>query len=228
MASSKLISESVVLAAAERGEKELHVLPGVIVTPLALDAARATGIAVIRSAHATPSPPRPAASSSGTPSATPATTSQSGTLAIGSDHGGFELKKELSKYLGGLGWNVVDVGTNSNARCDYPDFAFAVARAVAMGKASVGIMIDGAGPGSAIVANKVPGIRAACGSSEFVAWNARAHNDCNVLTLGSRATGIEICKRIVLTFLDTDFEGGRHLERVDKIRDVEGHFSIDR
>ena len=85
-------------------------------------------------------------------------------------------------------------------------------------------MIDGAGLGSAMVCNKVPGIRAACCYNEFTAWNARAHNDAQVLTLGSRTLGIEVCKRIVDTFLGTDYEGGRHTRRVDKITDVEARF----
>src|SRR5690606_14888864 len=117
-------------------------------------------------------------------------------IVIGSDHGGLALKRELEPMLRSLGWSVTDVGTNSEASCDYPDFAYAVARAVASGVGSFGLMIDGAGPGSAIVCNKVPGIRAVAAASEFVAWNARAHNDSNVLTLGSRVTGIEVCKRI--------------------------------
>ena len=86
-------------------------------------------------------------------------------------------------------------------------------------------MIDGAGPGSAIVCNKVPGIRAAAAGSEFVAWNARAHNDCNVLVLGSRVTGVGAALRIVKTFVETAFEGGRHEARVGKILDVEHRFS---
>lgn len=96
---------------------------------------------------------------------------------------------------------------------------------VADGRAEVGIMIDGAGIGSSMVCNKVPGIRAACAYNEFTAWNARAHNNANVLTLGSRTLGIEVVKRIVTTFLETAFEGGRHAKRVDKMTDIETRFS---
>ena len=100
-----------------------------------------------------------------------------------------------------------------------------MARAVALGKADFGVMIDGAGLGSAMVCNKVPGIRAACAYNTFTAWNARAHNDAQVLTLGSRTLGIEVCKSILQRFLTTAFEGGRHQRRVDKITDVEARFS---
>ncbi|NNE35417.1 MAG: ribose 5-phosphate isomerase B [Rhodothermales bacterium] len=213
MGSRKVITEADVLAAERRGEKRLAVSDSALITPLARDAAAHRGIVFERQSEV-PTPGRLVE----TPKA----------VAIGSDHGGFDYKKALSKHVSELGWEVIDVGTHSNARCDYPDFAFAVARTVTQGKASFGIMIDGAGPGSAIVANKVPSIRAACAYAEFAAWNARAHNDCNVLTLGSRATGIEVCKRIISTFLETQFEGGRHQGRIDKIRDVESHFSAER
>jgi len=96
---------------------------------------------------------------------------------------------------------------------------------VAEGRAGRGIMIDGVGVGSAIVCNKVPGIRAACAYNEFAAWNARAHNDCNVLTLGSRSMGVEVVRRIVKVFLESEFEGGRHARRVDKMTDIEERFS---
>ena len=141
-------------------------------------------------------------------------------VALGSDHGGFAYKQELAAFVRERGWEVLDVGTHSEASCDYPDFAYAVARAVAVGRAGFGVMIDGAGIGSAMVCNKVSGIRAACAYNEFTAWNARAHNDAHVLTLGSRTLGIEVCKRIAAVFLDTAFEGGRHQARVAKIDEV--------
>lgn len=215
MGNRKVITETDVLAAANRGETSLIIAADTIVTPLARDAAAARGVRIERASPQQPMAGRPAQSSSPK------------VVAIGSDHGGFDYKKQLSKHIESLGWAILDVGTNSNARCDYPDFAFAVARAVTLGKAEFGVMIDGAGPGSAIVANKVPGVRAACAYLEFAAYNARAHNDCNVLTLGSGATGITVCKRITSVFLETPFEGGRHLTRVNKIRDVESHFMID-
>ena len=128
----------------------------------------------------------------------------------------------MATFARELGWKVVDVGTSSEKSCDYPDFALKVATTVASGKAQVGLMIDGAGIGSAMVCNKVPGIRAACAYNEFTAWNARAHNDANVLTLGSRTLGIEVCKAIVRVFLTEAFHGGRHLARVRKIDAVDG------
>lgn len=144
------------------------------------------------------------------------------TLALGSDHGGFAYKAELKQHLDTLGWQVIDVGTHTAESCDYPDFAYAVARMVQRGDVPVGIMIDGAGLGSAMVANKVAGVRAACAYNEFTAWNARAHNNANVLTLGSRTMGIEVVKRMAQVFLATDFEGGRHQRRVGRIDDLDG------
>ena len=145
-------------------------------------------------------------------------------VVFGSDHGGFELKETLKKHAEKLGYGLIDVGTHNEDPCDYPEFAYAVASAVAGGKAWRGIMIDGAGIGSCVVANKVPGIRAACCHNEFVARNAREHNDTNVLTLGSRVTGVEVCKEIMKIWLETWFAGGRHKQRVDKIINVERRF----
>lgn len=142
-------------------------------------------------------------------------------VVIGSDHGGFELKELLKKYISDLGHQVIDYGTYSENPVDYPDIAYLVADVVSKDSSSVGIMIDGVGCGSAMVANKVPGIRAAACYDCFSAWNSKAHNDANVLTLGSRVTGQEVVKRIVSTWLETNFEGGRHSRRVGKIMDIE-------
>lgn len=207
-----VITEARVLAAERAGQKLIECPDDAVITPLARDIATAKGIAFGVS---------PKAQSVG-PVAPPPQT-----IVVGSDHGGLALKRELEPFLRSLGWRVTDVGTNSEASCDYPDFAYAVARAVSSGVGPIGLMIDGAGPGSAIVCNKVPGVRAVAAASEFVAWNARAHNDCNVLTLGSRVTGSEVCKRIVKVFLETPFEGGRHSARVAKISDIERHFAHD-
>ncbi|MER3525063.1 MAG: ribose 5-phosphate isomerase B [Ignavibacteria bacterium] len=145
-------------------------------------------------------------------------------VVFGSDHGGFKLKEELKPFTQKLGYAVLDVGTYDENPCDYPDFAYAVAKAVSSGEAWRGIMIDGAGIGSCVVANKVPGVKAACCHNEFVARNAREHNDTNVLTLGSRVTGSEVCKEIVKVWLETWFAGGRHKHRVDKIDQIETRF----
>jgi len=212
MARKILITESKVLDALRRGEHTLHTPPETIITALALDTARDRGLTFVTSAETVPASP--------TEARTP-----THVIALGSDHGGFGYKQTISTLIDRLGWRILDLGTDSEAACDYPDFAFAVARAVSGGQADFGIMIDGAGIGSAMVCNKVSGIRAACAYNEFTAWNARAHNDANVLTLGSRTMGIEVCKRMVQTFLETSFEGGRHQKRVAKIADVEARFS---
>ena len=146
-------------------------------------------------------------------------------IALGSDHGGYRLKEILKQYLGEAGFSVADVGTTSEEPCDYPDFAYGVASMVATGHAYRGIMIDGVGVASAIVANKVPGIRAVPCYDEFVARSSREHNDANLLTLGGRVTGSEVAKAIVKVWLDTPFSGGRHQGRVQKISDVEQRFT---
>jgi ribose 5-phosphate isomerase B len=142
-------------------------------------------------------------------------------VAIGADHGGYELKEALKPELRTLGFEVNDLGTNSRDAVDYPDFAHAVAQAVSSGKAWRGIMIDGAGIGSCIVANKVPGVRAGMAYDYSTALNSREHNDTNVLTLGAGLIGTTLAKQIVKTWLTTEFAGGRHSPRVDKIKSVE-------
>lgn len=142
-------------------------------------------------------------------------------VAIGADHGGYEMKEALKSEITALGFAVNDVGTNSKEAVDYPDFAHAVAQAVSTGKAWRGIMIDGAGIGSCIVANKVPGVRAGMAYDYSSAVNSREHNDTNVLTLGAGLIGVNLAKQIVKTWLNTEFAGGRHTARVDKIKSVE-------
>ena len=150
-----------------------------------------------------------------------ATPSGKKVVAIGADHGGFELKEALKSELKTLGFEIADMGTNSKDAVDYPDFAHAVAQAVGIGKAWRGIMIDGAGIGSCIVANKVPGVRAGMAYDYSSAVNSREHNDTNVLTLGAGLIGVNLAKQIVRTWLTTEFGGGRHQPRVDKIKSVE-------
>lgn len=145
-------------------------------------------------------------------------------VAIGADHGGFELKEALKSDITALGFEVNDVGTNSKNAVDYPDFAHAVAQAVGSGKAWRGIMIDGAGIGSCIVANKVPGVRAGMAYDYSSAVNSREHNDANVLTLGAGLIGVNLAKEIVKTWLTTEFAGGRHTPRIDKIKSVEKQY----
>jgi ribose 5-phosphate isomerase B len=142
-------------------------------------------------------------------------------VAIGADHGGFEMKENLRAYLAELGFDVRDMGAYTKGAVDYPDFAHEVARLVSSGKAWRGIMIDGAGIGSCIVANKVPGVRAGMAYDYTSAVNSREHNDTNVLTLGAGLIGINLARQIVKTWLTTEFGGGRHLPRIEKITAVE-------
>lgn len=142
-------------------------------------------------------------------------------VAIGADHGGYEMKEALKPAIVELGCEIVDVGTNSKDAVDYPDFAHAVASMVGSGKAWRGIMIDGAGIGSCMVANKIPGVRAGMAYDISSASNGREHNDANVLTLGAGLIGNNLAKQIVKTWLTTEFGGGRHAGRVNKIVEVE-------
>jgi ribose 5-phosphate isomerase B len=145
-------------------------------------------------------------------------------VAIGADHGGFELKEAFKSDITALGFEISDMGTNSKDAVDYPDFAHAVAQAVSSGKAWRGIMIDGAGIGSCIVANKVPGVRAGMAYDVSSANNSREHNDTNVLTLGAGLIGTALAKQIVKVWLTTEFGGDRHAKRVDKIMAVEKRY----
>ena len=145
-------------------------------------------------------------------------------VALGADHGGYELKEMLKSEITTLGFDISDLGTNSKDAVDYPDFAHAVAQAVSAGKAWRGIMIDGAGIGSCIVANKVSGVRAGMAYDYSSAVNSREHNDTNVLTLGAGLIGVALAKQIVRTWLITEFAGGRHTQRVDKIKSVEKQY----
>lgn len=143
-------------------------------------------------------------------------------IAIGSDHGGFELKEKIIAFLTDeLKLQYEDFGTFNKTRCDYPDYAFLVARAVSSKKYDFGIMIDGAGIGSAMMANKVPGVLAACANEIYTAHNARQHNGANLLTLGSMVVGEGVAKEIVRVFLTTKFEGERNMQRVKMILDIE-------
>ncbi len=145
-------------------------------------------------------------------------------VALGADHGGYELKETLKVLISELGYDPQDVGTHSKAAVDYPDYAHEVARMVASGAAWRGIMIDGAGIGSCIVANKVPGVRAGMAYDLSSAVNSREHNDTNLLTLGAGMIGDNLAKQIVKTWLATEFGGERHQRRIDKISGVEKQY----
>ena len=142
-------------------------------------------------------------------------------VALGADHGGFSLKEKLKEFIEEKGYRVDDCGTLSTESVDYPDFAYAVAKKISNGDVWRGIIIDGAGIGSCMVANKVPGVRAAMCYDYATAVNSREHNDANVLTLGAGLIGENLARQIVETWLGTDFGGGRHARRVDKIMEIE-------
>ncbi|MCW5887273.1 MAG: ribose 5-phosphate isomerase B [Anaerolineales bacterium] len=142
-------------------------------------------------------------------------------VALGADHGGYAMKEVLKEHLQANGYTILDCGTNSSQAVDYPDFAAAVARKVASGEAWRGIIVDGAGIGSCMAANKVRGVRAALCYDYATAVNSREHNDANVLTLGAGLIGLALAKQIADTWLATEFGGGRHAGRVDKIMAIE-------
>lgn len=152
---------------------------------------------------------------------TPPTASNKKIVAIGTDHGGVDLKAVLKADLVELGYEVIDCGTDTKEAVDYPDIALAVSQLVASGKAWRGVVIDGAGIGSCMSANKVPGVRAAMCYDISTAINSREHNDANVLTLGAGLIGVALAKAILKTWLATEFGGGRHAKRVDKIIAIE-------
>jgi RpiB/LacA/LacB family sugar-phosphate isomerase len=143
------------------------------------------------------------------------------TVALGADHGGFAMKEMLKQHLAAQGHKIIDCGTNSTDSVDYPDFAQAVARKVSSKEACCGIIIDGAGIGSCMAANKVPGVRAAMCYDYATAVNSRKHNHANVLTLGAGLIGNSLAKQIVDAWMTTPYGEGRHANRVEKIMAIE-------
>ena len=141
-------------------------------------------------------------------------------IAIGSDHAGFEMKEALKAHLKDRGYEVQDFGTDSDASCDYPEFAKAVSHAVADGKAEKGVLICGTGIGMSMAANKIKGIRAAVVGDAFSAQATREHNDANVLCMGARVIDLEKATQFLDIFLDTQFsEGENHIRRIGKLED---------
>jgi ribose 5-phosphate isomerase B len=183
---------------------EITTSAGAIVTAWAREVAAARGVRIVPG---------------GAPEAAAATV-----VALGADHGGYPLKEELKAVLTRLGWRFTDLGTFSTDPVDYPDLALAVARAVREGRARLGIVIDGAGIGSAMAANKVPGIRAATCHDAAAARNAREHNDANVLSLGAKVVEGARAAEVVETFLTSSCTEERHARRVGKIRAIEEQF----
>jgi len=178
---------------------EVHASAGAVVTPWAREVAATRGVRIVLGA------------------ALPGATA----VAVGADHGGFALKEEIKAHLTRLGYPFRDLGTFSTEPVDYPDVALAVARAVRRGEARLGILVDGAGLGSAMAANKVRGIRAAPCADPAAAKNAREHNDANVLTLGARFVDVPRMREIVEVFLATQCTEERHRRRVQKIEAIE-------
>lgn len=142
-------------------------------------------------------------------------------IIIGSDHGGFELKKDVIAHLEKRGVEVIDVGTYSTESCNYPDYARALCKRIQLGEFERGILICGTGIGISIAANKHNGIRAACCSDTFSARMTRMHNDANVLCFGGRVVGAGLACDMVDLFIDTEFEGGRHINRVNMLAEIE-------
>jgi ribose 5-phosphate isomerase B len=203
--SSKLVITEDELRGLEEGAR-LRIAEGARLTPLAADIVRERRIELVRRV------PRRGSR-------------ESKVVAVGADHGGYKMKEELKALLKELGHQVRDYGTNSEDAVDYPDFAHAVARAVADTHADAGIIIDGAGVGSAMTANKVPGVRAAACYSVAVAKNSREHNDANVLTLGSKTITNAEMREIVQAWLSTEISEDRHRKRVAKIVAVERQYA---
>lgn len=186
----------------------LRIATGTIVTSLARELAAARGIAIVEVS----------------PHEAPALAPPHLTIALGSDHGGFAMKQALLPLFAELGLTVRDVGVYEEKAADYPDIALAVALLVHEGAATRGVIIDGAGIGSAMAANKVPGVRAALCYDVASARNSREHNDANVLTLGGRLLTVTQADNVLRTWLATAFGGGRHAARVDKITAIEQRF----
>jgi ribose 5-phosphate isomerase B len=187
----------------------LSIPPGSIVTDLARELAQSNRITLVEKNLSEIAPG----------------TNRKVVIAIGSDHGpSFPMKEALKAFLEELNYTPLDCGTLTPESVDYPDIAYAVAQQVASGAAWRGIVIDGAGIGSSMAANKVPGIRAALCYNQAMAHNSREHNDANVLTLGAGMVGVNLAKQIVTTWLNTDFAGGRHQRRVNKITEIEKRF----
>jgi ribose 5-phosphate isomerase B len=145
------------------------------------------------------------------------------TIALAADHAGFLLKEHLRKWLQEQGHSVVDFGTRSEESTDYPDYAREAAVSVAQGAAERAVLVCYTGVGMSIAANKIPGIRAALAANDETVRLTRAHNDANVLTVGAKFASPEQAERYVAAFLTTEFEGGRHMRRVEKIAALEGN-----
>lgn len=206
----KVITENILRDVLRSGERKIKINKTDIITPLARDFIRTHKIELEINEESAQ-----ANSNSGLSFSTPKK------IVIGSDHTGFKLKQIIKTFLENKSIEIIDVGTNSEDSCDYPDFAINVVREILTGNVCCGIMIDATGIPSSIAANKFPGIRAATCYNEFTAWSARNHNNANMLVIGAKAIGEETAKSIIDKWLNTGFEGGRHQRRLDKINEIE-------
>jgi ribose 5-phosphate isomerase B len=217
-----LVAEEDVYRARAAG-RDVVVRPGAIITPLARETAARFRVRIVEAEDAAPKPstaPVPAAApqAAATASAAPPAATVFRKIAFASDHGGFPLKEKLRAYAAeALGVHAVDLGTKSEAAVDYPDFAHAAAALVQRGEVEAAVVVDGAGLGSAMAANRRRGVRAATCLTILQALNAREHNDANVLCLGGRHLGEDAAKAVFTAFVRTAFAGGRHQARVAKI-----------
>ncbi len=208
----KVITESDILELEKKGIKTIIKYKDSVFTPLALDRIHSSRFTIIEKDTVQKNQSDQSVGNKNNPGKR---------IAIGSDHTGFRLKNILLKILTEKGFTITDLGTYDEKPCDYPDFAKKVADNVSLGESDFGILIDATGIPSAITANKIKGIRAATCYDTFSAKSSRAHNDANILVVGSRALGDESIKLIVDEWLSTSFEGGRHQKRLDKISDIE-------
>ena len=199
----RVITENEIRSAA--AGDTLRIDEGAILTPLAEDLARERGLQIERVRRGS--------------------AARKMRIALGADHGGYEMKEDVKRVLADLGHDFQDFGTHSTEAVDYPDYAHLVARAVASQTCDLGIVIDGAGIGSCMVANKVPGVRAAMCYDEASARNSREHNGANVLTLGGKMISTDLMREIVRVWLATELTEDRHRRRVEKISAIEREYS---
>lgn len=206
----KLLLESDIIKVIKEGKQEIVIQKGTIITPSAIDKINSAKIKLV-----------PEESAKEKTSSCSSNGKVFQKIVIGSDHTGFNVKKSIIKLLHEKGYEVIDIGTNSEESCDYPDFAFIAAAKIITREACAGILIDATGIPSAIAANKFPGIRAATCYNEFSARSSREHNNANVLVMGAQSLGLETIKSITNTWLSSAFLEGRHQKRLDKINAVE-------
>jgi len=204
----RAVTEYEIIKLIKSGVKEINLSDDDVLTPLAIDRIKHSGLTVIRCEQKETYQ-----------------TNFKNKIVIGSDHTGVQAKKVLVELLKLKSYEVLDIGTYSEESVDYPDIAFNVANRVANKEYEFGIIIDATGIPSAITANKIPGIRAATCYNEFSAKSSREHNNANVLVLGARALGEETLKSITLTWLASSFLGDRHQRRLDKIKTIEEKYS---